>query len=70
MEVVIDFETLKGINDETMVKEFSLASDNVAESFHFTIPTKWPLTAMRMKELTGPTDTSHMKSCLECRVKR
>jgi hypothetical protein len=40
MEVVIDYETLKGLNDEPVVKELSLAADNVAETFHFANPHK------------------------------
>ena len=40
MEVVIDYETLKGLNDEPVVKELSLAADNVTETFHFASPYK------------------------------
>jgi hypothetical protein len=40
MEVLIDYETLKGLNYEPMVKELSLAADNIAETFHFPSPYK------------------------------
>ena len=35
MEVVIDFEYLKGRQDEMVVKELSVASENVSDSFRF-----------------------------------
>jgi hypothetical protein len=40
MEVVIDYETLKGLHDEPVVKEISLAADNFAETFSFASPYK------------------------------
>jgi hypothetical protein len=38
MEVVIDFETLKGHREETVVKELSLAADGVIQTWHFKSP--------------------------------
>jgi hypothetical protein len=38
--MVIDYETLKGQNDEPVVKELSLAADNFAKTFHFASPYK------------------------------
>jgi len=35
MEVVIDFEYLRGRQDEIVVKELSLAARNVKDSFRF-----------------------------------
>jgi hypothetical protein len=34
-ELVIDYEFLKGLNDEIVVKEVGLAGDNVLQTFHF-----------------------------------
>jgi hypothetical protein len=38
MKVVIDYESLKGQHDETVVKELSLAADDVIQTWHFTSP--------------------------------
>jgi len=35
MEVVIDYEFLRGNQDEVIVKELSLAAKNVIHTFHF-----------------------------------
>ena len=35
MEVVVDYEYLMGIQNETMNKELSIAGENVLETFHF-----------------------------------
>ena len=40
MEVVIDYEFLKGQNDEVVIKEVGLAADNVVQTFHFKSPYK------------------------------
>jgi hypothetical protein len=40
MEIVNDYEALEGLNDEPVVKELSLAADNIAEAFHFASPYK------------------------------
>ena len=38
MEVVIDYEYLKGAKGETVVKEFSVAANDVLQTFHFRSP--------------------------------
>jgi hypothetical protein len=38
MEVVIDYESLKGHRDDTVVKEISLAADGVIQTRHFKSP--------------------------------
>jgi hypothetical protein len=38
MEVVIDFETLKGNREEVVVKELSLAANGVIQTCHFKSP--------------------------------
>jgi len=38
MEVVIDYEQLSGTQNETIIKEMSIAGDNVLESFQFLSP--------------------------------
>jgi hypothetical protein len=38
MEVVIDYESLKGHRDETVVEEISLAADGVIQTWHFKSP--------------------------------
>jgi hypothetical protein len=38
MEVVIDYEFLKGQNDEIVIKEVGLAADNVVQTSHFKSP--------------------------------
>jgi hypothetical protein len=38
MEVVIDVEFLKGVNNEDVGKEVGLASDGLIQSFHFQSP--------------------------------
>jgi len=38
MEVVIDYEFLKGSQDEVVIKELSLAAKNVAYTLHFQSP--------------------------------
>jgi len=38
MEVVIDYEFLRGNQDEVVVKELSLAAKNVIHTFHFQSP--------------------------------
>ena len=40
MELVIDYEFLKGINDEVVIKEVGLVADNVVQTFHFKSPYK------------------------------
>jgi hypothetical protein len=37
-EVVIDFEYLKGRQDEIVVKELSIAAKDVIQTFHFQSP--------------------------------
>ena len=38
MEVVIDYEFLRGNQDEVIVKELSLAAKNIIHTFHFQSP--------------------------------
>jgi hypothetical protein len=38
MEVVIDYEVLKGMGNDPIVKELSLAAKNVFQTFHFQSP--------------------------------
>jgi len=38
MEVVIDYEYLKGAKGETVVKEISVAANDVLQTFHFRSP--------------------------------
>jgi hypothetical protein len=38
MELVIDYESLKGHRDETVVKDLSLAADGVIQTWHFKSP--------------------------------
>ena len=40
MELVIDYEFLKGLHDEVVIKEVGLAADNVVQTFHFKSPYK------------------------------
>jgi hypothetical protein len=58
---------LKGLNDESVVKEVSLAADNVAETFHFASPYKMAANGDADNGLNwGDGHTSHMNSCLAC----
>ena len=43
--VVIDFEYLKGRQNEMVVKEAAVAGGNISESFRFEPPITWRLTA-------------------------
>jgi hypothetical protein len=45
MELVIDYESLKGLNDEIVVKEVGLAGDNVYRHFILRVRTRWCLMA-------------------------
>jgi ribosome-associated toxin RatA of RatAB toxin-antitoxin module len=38
MELVMDYEFLNDLNDEVVIKEVRLVSDNVVQAFHFKIP--------------------------------
>jgi hypothetical protein len=38
MELVIDYEFLKGLNDEVVIKEVGLVADEVVQTFHFKCP--------------------------------
>jgi hypothetical protein len=40
MEVVIDYETMKGLRDTRVVKELSQSAVNFAETFSFASPYK------------------------------
>jgi hypothetical protein len=40
MEQVIDYEFLKGLNDEVVIKEVGLVADNVVQTFDFKCPYK------------------------------
>jgi hypothetical protein len=40
MELIIDYVSLKGLNDEIVVKEVGLAGDNMLQTFHFKSPYK------------------------------
>jgi hypothetical protein len=40
MELVIDYEFLKGINDEVVIKEVCLVADNIVQTFHIASPYK------------------------------
>jgi len=47
MEVVIDYEYLSGAHGEEVIKEVSVASENVLEAFRFLPPTPWRFMAPR-----------------------
>jgi hypothetical protein len=38
MEVVVDYEYLTGSQNETVIKELSIAGENVLETWHFQRP--------------------------------
>jgi hypothetical protein len=38
MELVIDYQSLKSLNDEIVVKEVGLVADNIVQTFQFNIP--------------------------------
>jgi hypothetical protein len=38
MTVVVDYEILKGLNEELVVKELSLEADDLMEKYHFESP--------------------------------
>ena len=40
MEVVIDYESLKGLNGDDVIKEVSLAANHALQTFHFASPYK------------------------------
>jgi len=48
MEYVIDYEVLHGQQNEEIVKEVSVAAENVMETFHFKSP--YPMTAHGSEE--------------------
>ena len=41
MEAVIDYEYLSGVSDEEVIKEVSMAAENVLETSRFLPPTPW-----------------------------
>jgi len=43
-EAVIDYEFLRGRQNETVVKELCVASAIASETFRFNRPTRWPIT--------------------------
>ena len=57
MEVVIDFEYLKGRQNDIVVKELSVASRNVTDSFRFKSPITWRLTPRTKTGSIGTTVT-------------
>jgi len=54
-EAVIDFEFLRGRQNETVVKELCAASAMASETIRFKIPTRWLIMAHLRKALIGPT---------------
>jgi hypothetical protein len=48
MECVIDFEVLHGEQNEEIVKEFSVAAENIIKKFHFKSP--YPMSAHGSEE--------------------
>jgi hypothetical protein len=40
MELVIDYDFLKGVSDEVVIKKVVLVADNVVQTFHFKTPYK------------------------------
>ena len=38
MEVIVDYEYLTGSQNETVIKDLSIANENVFETFHFQSP--------------------------------
>jgi hypothetical protein len=62
MEVVVDYNALKGAYDETIIKELSIASDGVIQAFHFRCPyTMTPNTRGNKSSDTGiHWDDSHI----------
>jgi hypothetical protein len=45
METVIDYEYLSWAHDEEVIKEVSVAAENVLETYCFLSPIQWRLTA-------------------------
>jgi len=58
MEVVIDFEFLRGRTNEIIVKELSIAAANVSDSFRFKSP--YPMTTHRSVENGLNWDDGHI----------
>jgi uncharacterized protein YqgV (UPF0045/DUF77 family) len=38
MEAVVDFEYLPGVNNDTVIKEVSIAAENIIQTYHFEAP--------------------------------
>jgi len=52
MEVVIDYEYLSGTHGKEVIKELSVASKDVQETFHFLPPTAWtPIVASKTESV-------------------
>ena len=49
---MIDYEALRGAQNEEIVKEVSVAGENVIETFHFKPP--YPMTAHGSEEKVWP----------------
>ena len=58
MEIVIDFEFLRGRTNEIIVKEISIAAANVSDSFRFKSP--YPMTTHRSVENGLNWDDGHI----------
>ena len=55
MEVVIDYEYLSGTHGEEVIKELSVASEDVQETFRFLPPTAWIPIAANKTVYAGTT---------------
>jgi hypothetical protein len=56
MEVVIDYEYLTGTHGEEIIKELSVASKDVRETFRFLPPTAWTHIAAIKTGSAGTTE--------------
>ena len=55
MEAIIDYEFLKGSQDEVIVKEVAISANNVIHTLHFKSPYSMHPTALPKTESIGTT---------------
>jgi hypothetical protein len=63
---VIDYEILKGLNGEVVIKEVGLLADNVVQNFHFKSPYKMASHDAVEKDLIGSMATYRTTSYSTC----
>ena len=56
MEVVIDYEYLSGAHGEDVIKELTVASEKVLETFRFLPPTPWTPMGLQIQSLIEMTE--------------